>query len=92
MSSDYFQTWDKVSKLRKSGRFGPLLYRLIQLTCGIITKHEPSKTEWGYGGGDRVDVWCRWCNYNWTISRHEAVFLFPAFGERSGLIGTVSES
>lgn len=30
--------------------------------CSKLTGHEPSKTEWGYGGGRFVDRNCRWCD------------------------------
>ena len=58
----YIQTWAKVSKLRRLPLIGNMFYRSAQWFCGKITGHENSKTEWGYGGGEYADVWCRWCN------------------------------
>lgn len=58
----YFQTWNKVSKVRRWPIVGKILYTAIQWLCGKICGHEPSKTEWGYGTGEYADTWCRWCN------------------------------
>jgi len=58
----YFQTWMYVSKLRKIPFIGIYLIRVTQKICGFLCGHELSKTEWGYGGGDYADRWCRWCN------------------------------
>ncbi len=58
----YPQTWGDVCKLRKIPKIGKLLYKIMQSTCGNITGHVPSKTEWGYSGGEYADTWCRWCN------------------------------
>ena len=65
----YFQTWNKVSKVRRWPIVGPWLYLAIQWLCGKIAGHEASKTEWGYGGGDMADVWCRWCNHQWQVPK-----------------------
>jgi len=54
--ADYPQTWPLCTLLPK--RVQPWTKRL----CAMVTGHELSKTEIGYGGGDRVDGWCRWCN------------------------------
>lgn len=37
------------------------LRKTLQWLHGLIG-HEPSDTEWGYGGGATVDCWCRWCD------------------------------
>lgn len=37
--------------------------QLKKWLCAKITRHEWSKTEWGYGGGKNVDRWCRWCGH-----------------------------
>lgn len=34
---------------------------LVCWMCGIITGHEISKTEFGYGGDGFIDRNCRWC-------------------------------
>jgi len=39
----------------------PLYYVLTSL-CGLLTGHEKSVTEHGYGGGDFIDCNCRWCD------------------------------
>lgn len=51
----YPQTWWIVSQFPK------WLKTFTQWICGK-TGHELSNTEWGYGGGDVADCWCRWCN------------------------------
>ena len=62
----YLQTWGFACRLKKLG-----LYRIAQFICGKVTSHEPSKTEWGYGGSAYGDVWCRWCNKIGSIPRSE---------------------
>jgi hypothetical protein len=61
-SNGYFQTWAASAKTQSIPLVGKLIYALIRWSCGKIIGHEPSKTEWGYGGGGHADVWCRWCN------------------------------
>ena len=58
----YFQTWMYVSKISKTPFVGICLAKTIQKLCSSVCGHEPSKTEWGYGGGEYADRWCRWCN------------------------------
>lgn len=58
----YFQTWAFTSKVTRWRFVGAWLGAAIRWGCGKVTGHTPSKTEWGYGGGDNADVWCRWCN------------------------------
>lgn len=53
---DYPQSWWIVSKYPK------WLQKVLQFLCEKIGGHEPSLTEWGYGGGEYADSWCRWCN------------------------------
>lgn len=76
----YFQTWHYLVRIRRLPVIGKGIYKAFQFLCSI-KGHHISKTEWGYGGGDRVDVWCRWCNYNWNISHDEARFRFPWFND-----------
>ena len=65
MMPGYFQTWHRVVGLRR--------YRLailigpIQFLCKIISGHQLSETEWGYGGGQTFDRWCRWCNKKFSV-------------------------
>jgi hypothetical protein len=53
----------------------------LQYLCGLICNHEPSKTEWGYGGGEYCDTWCRWCDKLLKINKESARFMFPNFNE-----------
>jgi hypothetical protein len=69
----YFQTWMYVSKLRRWGL--PTFVRLIQFLCGL-RGHELSKTEWGYGGGEYADRWCRWCNKLIIVPKDSIRFAF----------------
>ncbi len=52
----------------------------LQFLCGL-RGHEPSKTEWGYGGGGKVDTWCRWCNHVSQVPISEARFRYPTFNK-----------
>ena len=57
----YFQTWPYVAKVRRIPFIGKPLVFILQTICGV-RGHELSNTEWGYGGGEYADRWCRWCN------------------------------
>jgi len=74
---DYIQGWYCIGV-----RHGPK-YRfrrpLIESACEFITGHEISDTEWGWGGGERVDCHCRWCDKVFTVPVTEARFRFPCF-------------
>lgn len=59
MSERYIQTWPLASKISRRSKW---LGALIRWACGKLTGHQASKTEWGYAGGGKMDVWCRWCN------------------------------
>lgn len=65
----YFQTWGACSRAQRIPLIGEYLYSAARATCGKLTGHAPSKTEWGYSGGDYGDVWCRWCNQMGRIPR-----------------------
>lgn len=67
----YLQTWGAAARTQNIPIVGKYLYSAIRSTCGKLTGHRPSKTEWGYGGGDYGDVWCRWCNQIGRIPRSE---------------------
>lgn len=58
----YLQTWGLSVRSQNIPLIGPQLYNALRWTCGKLTGHHVSKTEWGYGGGGYADVWCRWCN------------------------------
>ncbi len=72
--NDYPQTWYYMPYWKP-------MKRLIQWICGVVGGHEKSKTEWGYGGGEYVDNWCRWCNKVIRVSISETRFRHPTFNE-----------
>jgi len=37
-------------------------FELVQSICNVLTGHEISNTERGYGGGNMIDYHCRWCD------------------------------
>lgn len=39
-----------------------IIRSFLQTLCKIVGGHELSETEWGYGGGEYADRWCRWCD------------------------------
>ncbi len=47
---------------RKLPIIGKPIMKSIQWLCGKITGHA-FDGDWGYGGGDTADVWCRHCDY-----------------------------
>lgn len=57
--------------IRRKRIVGYWLRPLLQWFCGLVTGHEPSKTEWGYGGGKFVDRNCRWCDYRIKVPIQE---------------------
>jgi len=71
----YFQTWPYVSRLRRVPVIGLFLTKTIQFVCAL-KGHELSKTEWGYGGGDYADRWCRWCNKLIQVPKTSIRFAF----------------
>lgn len=38
------------------------IYVAVEFLCGLLTGHEVSATEHGYGGGNFIDRHCRWCD------------------------------
>jgi hypothetical protein len=70
--SDYPQTWYHMPKRK---RF-PWTRAFLQFLCGLLGGHELSKTEWGYGGGDYADRWCRWCDKMIQVPRESIYFQF----------------
>jgi hypothetical protein len=84
MSNDYFQTWQYVARIGKRNKWRA---KIIQFLCGLLTGHELSKTEWGYGGGNKVDRWCRWCNKLIAVDADSFWFQSEKFREFGGLVG-----
>lgn len=80
----YFQTWTWMGKLRRCGF--PTLVKIIQFVCGL-KGHELSKTEWGYGGGEYADRWCRWCNKHIVVPKDSIRFAFKDNSELMNLLG-----
>jgi len=66
---DYPQTWYYMPKRWRKIR------TIIQWFCEC-TGHELSKTEWGYGGGDYADRWCRWCDKMIPVHKESVRFSF----------------
>lgn len=83
----YFQTWTWVSRIRDIKFIGNFLAKTIQTLCGFICGHEPSITEWGYGGGDYADSWCRWCNKLIPVPKEELLTRFPGSGKLMNMVG-----
>ena len=83
---DYFQTWQYVSKIRRIKFIGKFLSKTIQFICGL-RGHELSKTEWGYGGGDTADCWCRWCNKLIEVPKDSIRFRFKESSDMMKLVG-----
>ena len=55
----------------------PRLAGLLRVLCWVLVGHELSKTEWGYGGGQCADRWCRWCNKRIRVQKES---LYDEFG------------
>lgn len=81
--SDYIQTWAIAARINRKHKWRGLI---IKFLCWLLTGHELSKTEWGYGGGDKVDRWCRWCNKHFIVDANAFWFENDTFKEFSGLI------
>jgi len=67
------------------------LTKIIQFFCGILGGHEQSKTEWGYGGGEYADTWCRWCNKMFQVPKTSVYFTNPTSRELMKMVGTVEK-
>jgi len=69
----YPQTWNVLLDYRSKVKHSHIA-KIIEYLCGILTKHEISETEWGYGLGDNMcDYWCRWCNKHFQMPRREEI-------------------
>jgi len=87
MKKKYFQTWHHVAKINRIKIIGNPLYKFIQFVCGLICGHELSETEWGYGGGDYADRWCRWCNKLIQVPKDSIRFRFKESSNIIKLVG-----
>lgn len=47
--------------------------KILEFLCLIFTGHEISDTEWSYGGGDYVDLHCRWCDRLIKVRKEEEI-------------------
>lgn len=66
--------WQTVSRIRKRlPLLGKPIAKLLQVWCGITTKHKFG-SEWGYGGGDYADAWCEHCNHYSQIHKESLWF------------------
>ncbi len=86
--SKYFQTWAIVSTINQRSKWRGYAIRFL---CWLLTGHELSKTEWGYGGGNKVDRWCRWCNKYFLVDADAFWFENDKFREWGGLVGSTEE-
>jgi len=64
----------------------PRLRRFLQWLCELAG-HELSLTEWGYGGGDVADRWCRWCDKLIVVPKTSLFFLFPQSKSKMEKVG-----
>jgi hypothetical protein len=71
--TNYPQTWYYMPKNKR-------IRKILQFLCGMFGGHELSKTEWGFGGGDYADRWCRWCNKLIIVPKESVFFQFKDSG------------
>ena len=81
--TEYSQTWNYMPKDNR-------LKKVIQFICNIFGGHELSNTEWGYGGGEYADRWCRWCNKMIQVPKESIYFRFKDTNPRE-LMGQVGK-
>jgi hypothetical protein len=67
------------------------MHKPIQALHGLFG-HTPSKTEWGYGGGNTVDTWCRWCNKFQQMPMETARFYFPQLAGWKSMLAQVNRN
>jgi len=77
---EYPQTWWLTPKNKK-------LKKIVQCICGVLSGHEISKTEKGYGGGAFLDCNCRWCDKVIKVPVKECA-LSPVMGDLINLINS----
>jgi len=63
---------------------------VIEKLYGIVTGHELSDTEYGYGGGNMIDRNCRWCDKSIQIPIKENI-VSNEFKDMMGQVGTVAD-
>lgn len=63
------------------------LKKSIQWLCGFLGGHELSNTEWGYGGGEFADRWCRWCNKVIKVPKESIYFVNRDAKDLMGMLG-----
>lgn len=51
-----------VGRLGKIPFIGKYIKSVLQFLCGKLCGH-CYDADWGYGGEETIDVWCRYCNY-----------------------------
>ena len=87
---DYVQTWYYMPKRK----WFPWTRAGLQVLCGLFGGHELSKTEWGYGGGDTADRWCRWCDKLIEVPKESIYFQFKESDAKGhmGIIGKTGEA
>lgn len=71
---DYPQTWYIVAGHKRTSK-------IAQFLCNLFIGHELSETEWGYGGGEYADRWCRWCNKMIQVPYESIYFQFESARE-----------
>lgn len=59
----YPQTWHCLPFNRNK-----IMAKFWRFICNHFIGHEWSKTEKGYNGCGKVDLWCRWCNFRTQVS------------------------
>jgi hypothetical protein len=67
----YPQTWWIFARFKLTKRWWSIRRKCYknplgiakEFVCGILTGHEASLTEYGYGGGSYIDRNCRWCDH-----------------------------
>jgi hypothetical protein len=79
----YRQTWHLVARRSKPTR------KILQFLCGLIIRHELSETEWGYGGGESADRWCRWCNKMFSVPKDSIRFQFKETSDFMDTVGNL---
>ena len=68
-------------RVRKIHVFG----KLIQFICGLIG--HSFDADWGYGGGDYADVWCRHCDFFTQIPKTSIWFKRRFAKEMMAMVG-----
>ena len=71
---------------RWSGRGHRRIFNARIKICGFLTGHEPSSTEWGYGGGEFADGNCRWCDFSISIPLQESIWDNPMRQDLAAMI------